>query len=392
VRKGLERAGLPTLDLDVVTHELMAKGGAAHGPVVEAFGPGILDAAGRIDRRELGRRVFADAGARARLEAIVHPLVRRQEQVWVEEMAAAGHEVVVVDAALLVEAGLHTRFDRLLATYCPPEEQLRRLRGRDGLGEQEAAARLAAQLDPQEKLRFAHIVVDTSGTFEETDRAVAAAVRELARSAAERSAPVIVAEEAALECLLGGPAVGPRGLSPVHLLADVAAAGGLEMQGVARRLEPPCHGPWLECAGGAAPGAPPETLAGPLALWCLRRAGEDHAFVSVAAFSLARLTHSAPDDLATACLVAHALVETMARGGKGAFLRERLPWWEREAAARAGTAAHPRGREAILAAADGGGAPGTVAGAFRDLTAPAPSGPALAEARAALKALAAPRS
>jgi dephospho-CoA kinase len=390
VRRSLERAGLPTLDLDAVTHALLAAGGEAHAPVVEAFGPVILDEAGVIDRRKLGGRVFADAGARQRLEAIVHPLVRQQEGRWVEQMAADGHEVVVVDAALLVEAGLHARFDRLLVTHCPPDEQLRRLRERDGLSPVEASARVAAQLDPQEKLHFAHVVVDTSGSFEETDRAVAVAVLELGRSAAERGAPVIVNGQAAAGCLLGGPPSGPRGLDPLRLLSHVAATGGLEMQRVALLLDPPCAGPWLACARGGASAPPPETLAAPLALWCLRRVGEDHAFLSVAAYSLARLTHRDPAELASACLVAHAAMEALARGAAGPSLRERLPWWETEAAARAGAAAQPRARDAILLAAKGGGEAGTVAGALRGVDGPPAGRPVPPEVTAALLALAAP--
>jgi dephospho-CoA kinase len=378
VRRRLEAAGLPTLDLDAVSHALMETGAAAHAPVVAAFGPGILDAEGRIDRRELGRRVFSDAAARARLESIVHPLIRAEEERWVRQRRAAGDEVVVVDAALLVEAGLHTRFDRLLATHCPPAVQLERLRERDGMSAPDAAARLAAQMPPDEKLRF----------VDETNAAAASAAAELGRAAAERREVAGVDEDGALGALLHGPALGPRGVRPLQLFLHIARAGGLEMAQAARLLDPPCAGSWLSCAGsGDGPG--PEALAAPVAVWALGRAGVDHAFLSVAAYSVARLTHQDPADLAAACLTAHAFLETLARGGPGPFLRERLPWWETEAAARAGAAAQDRARSAILQAAGGGGAPGTVAGALRGVGAPPPSGPEAAEARAALRALSA---
>jgi dephospho-CoA kinase len=387
VRRCLEAAGLPTLDLDLVTHALLAPGGAAHAPVAAAFGPDVLDAAGAIDRKALGRRVFGDAAARARLEAVVHPLVREQERGWVEQMRAEGRTLVVVDAALLVEAGLHARFDRLVVTSCPAAEQRRRLRERDGLSEEQAAARLAAQMDPAEKRRFAHVVVDTAGTFDETRAVVESLAADLQRVAAERGGPVHIDEDLALACLAGGPAAGPRGLHPLRVLARLAASG-LEMQPLARLLDPPCSGPWLQCAREDEGGVGPEALAAPLALWCLGRAGPDHDFVSVASFTLARLTHRAPHELAGACLVAHAQLETLARGGPGPFLRERLDEWESAARARAGAAAPAAARDALLAAAAGGGAEGTVAGALR--AAGTPAGPGWDEARAALRALAAP--
>ena len=104
VRRHLAAAGFGTLDLDGVAHEMIAPGGPAYDDVVAAFGPGILAADGTVDRKVLGARVFADAAARAELNALVHPRVRDEEARRAAAHAAAGGRVFVTDAALLVEA------------------------------------------------------------------------------------------------------------------------------------------------------------------------------------------------------------------------------------------------------------------------------------------------
>jgi dephospho-CoA kinase len=174
VLRRLEAAGLATVDLDVVAHAVIAPGGAAFADVVEAFGPSILDRAGAIDRKALGAIVFAAPEARARLDAIVHPRVREQEAEMARAAESSGARVLVTDAALLVETGLHLRFDRLVVTWCPPAAQLARLRARDGIEEAAAQARLRAQMPIGEKRAFAHFVIDTAGTPGDTDAQVAA--------------------------------------------------------------------------------------------------------------------------------------------------------------------------------------------------------------------------
>ena len=186
----------------------MAPGGAAHADVVRSFGGEVLAADGRVDRKRLGQLVFADAEARARLNALVHPRVREEE---VRRTAAAGPEAVVVtDAALLVEAGVHLRFRRLIVVHCPAELQRRRLRERDGLDDEAAEARLAAQMPIAEKRAFAHFEVDTSGGFAETDRQVDVLVERLRALASSLPGPAPVPPERAAGCLLFGPAEGTQ--------------------------------------------------------------------------------------------------------------------------------------------------------------------------------------
>src|SRR5262245_43257999 len=121
VRRRMAARGLPTLDLDETAHALTAKGGAAVDAVAAAFGKKVLARDGGVDRKALGALVFRDEPARLRLNAIVHPLVRDAEADWSAARANEGAALAVTDAALLVESGMHLRFDRLVAVHCPPE-------------------------------------------------------------------------------------------------------------------------------------------------------------------------------------------------------------------------------------------------------------------------------
>lgn len=348
VRRALAAAGFGTLDLDGVAHEIISPGGSAHADVVEAFGRGILAADGSVDRRLLGARVFADAEARARLNALVHPRVREEEARRAAAHAAAGGTVFVTDAALLVEAGMHLRFDRLVVVDCEGDEQLRRLMARDGLPDAAARSRVAAQMRAAEKRRFAHIVVDASGSLEATDASAARLAAELAALAEHAPARPAVSEASLLGALRAGPAQGPHGLDPARWLLEVARAGGVEMEDLKRLLDPPFAGPWHAASGvlGApTPGA--EALAVAVGLWSLVRRGLDPAFTAGAMFSIARLTDGNAERTAGACLV--ALAAARAGSGIAAVEPERRAWTVM--AEKWATAAVPPWAQAIVDAA-----------------------------------------
>lgn len=303
VRRRFEAAGLAALDLDHVTHELLAAGAAGQQAVVEAFGAELLAPDGSIDRRALGALVFRDAEARARLGALLHPLIRREGEARAAALFAAGAPVVVTEAALLVETGAYlSRFDRLVVVHCPEAEQRARLIHRDGVAPDAAEARLRAQLPIEVKRLFGHLAIDSSGTRDQTDARADAAATELLDLARHPPARVEVGPQASLGCLLRGPQSGPRGLSPRGLVALIAAHGGLDLQACAAALDPAHDGPWYRAAGTSADGPGPEALAGPVTLWSLARRGADELFLAGAAAALARLTH---DD---AVAVARAVV------------------------------------------------------------------------------------
>ena len=168
----LREMGFPVLEADSVAHKLIELGQPAYEQVVREFGPSILDAQQRVDRAKLASLVFADRTKLDRLNAIVHPLVAeiidRQFEQWAKDGV---RDAGFVEAALIVEAGLHQKLDGLVVTYSPPKQQLERLRER-GMSEEEARQRIAAQLPTAEKLRHATETIDCSGTLEETRRQV----------------------------------------------------------------------------------------------------------------------------------------------------------------------------------------------------------------------------
>lgn len=168
VSRMLQDLGATVIDSDAIAHEIQAPGGPVHDAIVRAFGRGILDAGGRIDRGKLGALVFADPPRRAALEGIMHPAIIAESDRRVRRALAAGAELVVVDAALLVEVGRHRKFPRLILVAASEAEQIRRLRSRNGLGEGEAQRRLAAQLPLADKRKVAHYVIENSGTLGET--------------------------------------------------------------------------------------------------------------------------------------------------------------------------------------------------------------------------------
>lgn len=161
----LRELGALVVDADRLAHDALRPGGPCFEPVVARFGRGILAADGTIDRAALGRIVFADAAARKDLEAIVHPAVRHGIATAIDGSPAS---IAVVDAALLVETGLHRELDVLVVVSCPVETQIARLASRNGWSREEALARIAAQAPLETKLAVADQVIDTSGSLEAT--------------------------------------------------------------------------------------------------------------------------------------------------------------------------------------------------------------------------------
>ncbi len=318
----LSAAGLRCLDLDRIAHQAMAPGGSAYAEVVAAFGREILAADGSIDRKALGALVFADAAARGRLNAIVHPKVRAEEARQAREGGGVS-AIMVIDAALLVETGAHLRFDRLVVVHCDAPEQLRRLMDRDGIGEGAARARIAAQMPTADKRRFGHYEIDTSGTREESAAAADRLAEQLKATASGPRPRVRVPLERALGALVHGPRSGARGLDASRLFAEILDAGGLELERLARKLDPPHEGAWYRAARHPERGPGPETLAVPLVLWALSRGGPDPAFTVAAAASLARLTHDAAPAIADACLLALLVQDVIVEGRVPAELPRR---------------------------------------------------------------------
>lgn len=174
--------GIPVIDADRLARLAVAPGSTGLAAIVERFGPSVLRGDGSLDRPALAAIVFADRGARADLEAIVHPDVYRRMREWFARLPPSTN-IAMADIPLLFETGHQHDFDKVIVVACSPEEQLRRLHDRDGLEEADARARLDAQWPIEEKVQRADYVIRTDGTFAETDAEIARVCRELVRIA-----------------------------------------------------------------------------------------------------------------------------------------------------------------------------------------------------------------
>lgn len=174
--------GCLVIQADELGHAVLAPGGEAYDDVVREFGSGILDAAGRIERRALAAQVFGAPGRLATLNSLVHPPVFRREDLLLTEFAAREPQgIAVVEAAIMIETGSYRRYDRIVLVVCGEEQQRERALRRDGASESDVSARLSRQMPLEEKRKHAHFVIDTSGEKEETVRQTGVVFQELRR-------------------------------------------------------------------------------------------------------------------------------------------------------------------------------------------------------------------
>jgi dephospho-CoA kinase len=190
VSRQLVELGCRLVDADVLAREVVLPGEPAWRAIVGEFGREVVGPDGQLDRKRLGALVFADPARRKALEAITHPAILTRRQAILDAWAAEGFDgLVVLDIPLLVEVGAAAHMDRVVVVYAEREVQLARLVGRDRFERAEAERRVASQMPLADKARYAHYVVDNSGTPEETAaqvRAVHAAL--LAEHRARRAA------------------------------------------------------------------------------------------------------------------------------------------------------------------------------------------------------------
>jgi dephospho-CoA kinase len=160
--------GVPTVDADLLARDAVAPGSPGLEAVAARFGRGVLRSDGTLDRAALGALIFADRNARAALEAIIHPEVRRRIREWFVSLPPQT-PLAIADIPLLFETGQEHDFDRVIVCACDSAEQLRRIMTRNDLSEEAARQRIAAQWPIAEKVARAHHVIRTDGTFAETE-------------------------------------------------------------------------------------------------------------------------------------------------------------------------------------------------------------------------------
>lgn len=168
----LAERGAAVVDADQAARAVVQPGQPALQAIAEAFGAEVLAADGTLDRPAMRQRITADPEARKTLEGITHPAIRLWVAERVGEHVAAGVDVVVVEAALLVETGGHAMYPTLIVVSCPPEDQIRRLMARDGVDEQAARAIIATQLPMADKEAVATHVVHNDGDLDHLTAAV----------------------------------------------------------------------------------------------------------------------------------------------------------------------------------------------------------------------------
>jgi dephospho-CoA kinase len=171
VARLLRERGVPVVDADAAARAVLEPGQPALADVVRAFGPSVLGADGRLDRPAMRARIIADPATRRTLEAITHPAIAARVRAELASLAADGHALAFVEAALMVETGSYRLYDAVWVVTCAPATQLARLMTRDGADEAGARGLIAAQLPLAAKEAVAEVLLRNDGS--EADLTVA---------------------------------------------------------------------------------------------------------------------------------------------------------------------------------------------------------------------------
>lgn len=178
----LRRLGLPIFDADAEAKLAVAKGSEGLARVIAALGSEYLTAEGELNRAKVAERVFHDKEALKTIEAIIHKIVWARAEQFMQENRSAEKRLAVLDVPLLIECGWHKLVDSVWLVAVSRKQQIERAMLRSGMTADEVEARIAAQMSLAEKKKYADIVLDNSGTLEET---LAAVHKELAQLAGD---------------------------------------------------------------------------------------------------------------------------------------------------------------------------------------------------------------
>lgn len=178
----LRRLGLPIFDADAEAKLAVAKGSEGLAQVITALGSEYLTAKGELNRAKVAERVFHDKEALKTIEAIIHKIVWARAEQFMQENRSAEKQLAVLDVPLLIECGWHKLVDSVWLVAVSRKQQIERAMLRSGMTADEVEARIAAQMSLAEKKKYADIVLDNSGTLEET---LAAVHKELAQLAGD---------------------------------------------------------------------------------------------------------------------------------------------------------------------------------------------------------------
>lgn len=174
VRTILEELGATTIDADKLGHELLSESKTIYDTLIKEFGPDILDDDKKIDRKKLSYIAFSSKDAQSRLNRIMHAAIDAEVRRRIARYRKRGDKVVILEAALLIEAKMNPPTDRIWITVAPRDMILRRLKSRQGISEEEILARLEKQMPSEEKIKYADVVIDTNCSMEELREKVTA--------------------------------------------------------------------------------------------------------------------------------------------------------------------------------------------------------------------------
>ena len=189
VARELSARGVAVIDADLLAREVVAKGSEGLNEVVRAFGEDVLQPDGTLNRERVAARVFHDAEARARLNAIVHPRIGQLSLARIQAAQESATPYIVYEAPLLVETGAHRGLAALIVVATSPEVQIQRVMARDGLTLEAAQARLAAQTPLSAKLAVADYVIQNDAGLDELKAQVASLHEKLCERFAKPTDP-----------------------------------------------------------------------------------------------------------------------------------------------------------------------------------------------------------
>ena len=174
------KLGAHLIDADVIARDVVKPDKPAWKEIVSAFGESVLDDKKEIIREKLAAAIFNSPEKRKQLEAITHPRIIDEENRLINEIRKNNKSgIIILDAALLIEAGHHNRVDKLIVVYLNKNTQIKRLRKRDNLNSVDAEKRLDSQMSLDEKVNFANYVIDNGKSPDEVEKQVSQIYKKL---------------------------------------------------------------------------------------------------------------------------------------------------------------------------------------------------------------------
>ena len=185
VSKIFQKLGAYVIDADKVVHGFL-QDEKVKEEIKQVFGDDIFDSSGNIDRKKIARIIFNNPEMKKKLEGILHPKVRQQIEHFIKKVYEKDkNAVIIAEIPLLIETGLYKNYDKVIVVYAPKDLQLKRLLNK-GFSEEEALSRINSQMDIEEKLKYADIFIENTGSLEELEEKVKKVYENLKQEAKER--------------------------------------------------------------------------------------------------------------------------------------------------------------------------------------------------------------